>query len=149
MDAHDSGRDPCAGSNNLAGSVPVLVSLSGGNPALQPLAPLVELGHRKGYTFTLETQGSVPPALVWPRSTGSCSAQVAVVRRWRQTGRPSTTASRRRRKDRDASSRSWCSTTMITPMRAWRRTAIRLCQFTFRLVTLLRRWLPRPSWRKR
>ncbi len=44
---------------NLAGSVPVLVSLSGGNPALQPLAPLIELGQRKGYTFTLETQGSV------------------------------------------------------------------------------------------
>jgi 7-carboxy-7-deazaguanine synthase len=36
------------------------VSLSGGNPCLQPLAPLIELGHRKGYTFALETQGSVP-----------------------------------------------------------------------------------------
>lgn len=44
----------------LAGSVPVLVSLSGGNPALQPLASLIELGHRKGYTFALETQGSAP-----------------------------------------------------------------------------------------
>jgi 7-carboxy-7-deazaguanine synthase len=44
----------------LAGSVPVLVSLSGGNPALQPLAPLIALGHRKGHTFALETQGSVP-----------------------------------------------------------------------------------------
>jgi 7-carboxy-7-deazaguanine synthase len=47
---------------HLAGSVPVLVSLSGGNPAIQPLAPLIELGHRKGYTFALETQGSVPEA---------------------------------------------------------------------------------------
>ncbi|MBF9232891.1 7-carboxy-7-deazaguanine synthase QueE [Microvirga alba] len=45
---------------HLAGSTPVLVSLSGGNPALQPLAPLIEQGHRKGHTFALETQGSVP-----------------------------------------------------------------------------------------
>ncbi len=44
---------------HLAGPAPVLVSLSGGNPALQPLAPLVDLGNRKGLTFALETQGSV------------------------------------------------------------------------------------------
>ena len=44
---------------DLAGATPVLVSLSGGNPALQPLAPLIELGHGKGYSFALETQGSV------------------------------------------------------------------------------------------
>lgn len=54
---------------DLAGSVPVLVSLSGGNPALQPLASLIALGHQKGYTFALETQGSVPQpwfaALEW------------------------------------------------------------------------------------
>lgn len=43
----------------LAGSEPVLVSLSGGNPAIQPLAPTIELGRRKGYSFALETQGSV------------------------------------------------------------------------------------------
>lgn len=43
----------------LSGAVPVLVSLSGGNPALQPLAPLIELGRGKGYRFALETQGSV------------------------------------------------------------------------------------------
>ncbi|HZA02452.1 MAG TPA: 7-carboxy-7-deazaguanine synthase QueE [Hyphomicrobiaceae bacterium] len=43
---------------HLAG-VPVLVSLSGGNPALQPLEPLIDLGHRKGYQFALETQGSI------------------------------------------------------------------------------------------
>lgn len=53
----------------LAGSAPVVVTLSGGNPALQPLTPLIELGHRKGYTFALETQGSVPQpwfaALEW------------------------------------------------------------------------------------
>ncbi len=44
---------------DLAGSVAILVSLSGGNPAIQPLAPLIECGHRKGYTLALETQGSV------------------------------------------------------------------------------------------
>jgi 7-carboxy-7-deazaguanine synthase len=37
----------------------VLVSLSGGNPALQPLAPLIALGRRDGHRFALETQGSV------------------------------------------------------------------------------------------
>jgi 7-carboxy-7-deazaguanine synthase len=44
----------------LASNDSVLVTVSGGNPALQPLAPLIELGHAKGYTFALETQGSVP-----------------------------------------------------------------------------------------
>jgi organic radical activating enzyme len=44
---------------HLAGAVPVLVSLTGGNPALQPLAPLIVLGHQKGYRFALETQGSL------------------------------------------------------------------------------------------
>lgn len=43
----------------LSGTARVLVSLSGGNPALQPLAPLIEQGHQKGHTFALETQGSV------------------------------------------------------------------------------------------
>src|SRR5262249_53931375 len=45
-------------SDELAGNEPVLVTLSGGNPALQPLAPLIELGHAKGHKFALETQGS-------------------------------------------------------------------------------------------
>jgi 7-carboxy-7-deazaguanine synthase len=68
---------------DLAGSVPVLVSLSGGNPALQELAPLICLGHRRGYSFALETQASVPQpwfaALDWlmlspkPPSSGMAS----------------------------------------------------------------------------
>jgi 7-carboxy-7-deazaguanine synthase len=37
----------------------ILVTLSGGNPALQPLGGLLDLGHREGYEFALETQGSV------------------------------------------------------------------------------------------
>ncbi len=44
--------------DELAGGNPLLVTLSGGNPALQPLAPLITLGRRSGNTFALETQGS-------------------------------------------------------------------------------------------
>lgn len=43
----------------LSGGVPLLVSLSGGNPAIQPLAPLIARGRERGYRFALETQGSV------------------------------------------------------------------------------------------
>jgi 7-carboxy-7-deazaguanine synthase len=45
--------------NELAGGERVLVSLSGGNPALQPLAPLIALGRESGHSLALETQGSV------------------------------------------------------------------------------------------
>ena len=38
---------------------PLLVTLSGGNPALQPLGPLISLGKEHGYTFAIETQGTV------------------------------------------------------------------------------------------
>lgn len=43
----------------LSGNQPLVVTLSGGNPAIQPLAPLIELGHKHNYRFALETQGSV------------------------------------------------------------------------------------------
>ena len=43
----------------LSGHKPLMVSLSGGNPAIQPLKPLIDLGHAQGYRFALETQGSV------------------------------------------------------------------------------------------
>jgi organic radical activating enzyme len=43
----------------LTGGKPLVVSLSGGNPAIQPLGDLIDLGHSKGYNFALETQGSV------------------------------------------------------------------------------------------
>jgi 7-carboxy-7-deazaguanine synthase len=43
----------------LAGFRPLLVTLSGGNPVLQPLPDLIDLGHEAGYTFALETQGSI------------------------------------------------------------------------------------------
>lgn len=38
---------------------PILVTLSGGNPAIYELTELLTLGQAKGYTFAMETQGSV------------------------------------------------------------------------------------------
>jgi len=43
----------------LSGGKPLMVSLSGGNPAIQPLGGLIAHGHEQGYRFALETQGSV------------------------------------------------------------------------------------------
>ncbi|EHK77835.1 7-cyano-7-deazaguanosine (preQ0) biosynthesis protein QueE [Sinorhizobium meliloti CCNWSX0020] len=43
----------------LSGGEAVMVSLSGGNPAIQPFGDLIGRGHEKGYRFALETQGSV------------------------------------------------------------------------------------------
>ncbi len=44
----------------LSGDKPLMVSLSGGNPAIQPLGGLIKLGKSGGYKFALETQGSIP-----------------------------------------------------------------------------------------
>ena len=46
----------------LSGGVPLMVSLSGGNPAIQPLGDLIALGQKDSYRFGLETQGSVVSA---------------------------------------------------------------------------------------
>ncbi|WP_062763178.1 7-carboxy-7-deazaguanine synthase QueE [Falsirhodobacter sp. alg1] len=43
----------------LSGNKPIMVSLSGGNPAIQPFGPLIDMGHAEGYRFALETQGSI------------------------------------------------------------------------------------------
>jgi len=43
----------------LSGGKPIMVSLSGGNPAIQPLGDLIALGKIKDYSFALETQGSI------------------------------------------------------------------------------------------
>ncbi|MES0883733.1 7-carboxy-7-deazaguanine synthase QueE [Roseibium sp. SCP14] len=43
----------------LSGGKSLTISLSGGNPAIQPLGGLIELGRREGYRFALETQGSL------------------------------------------------------------------------------------------
>jgi 7-carboxy-7-deazaguanine synthase len=45
--------------DDLAGGHPVLVTLSGGNPAIRSLGPLIGLGRSHGHSFALETQGSV------------------------------------------------------------------------------------------
>lgn len=45
--------------DHLTGGRPMMVTLSGGNPAMQPLGPLLALGHKRGYRFALETQGSL------------------------------------------------------------------------------------------
>lgn len=44
--------------NRLSGGEPLLITLSGGNPALQPLDELLQLGHQQGHSFAMETQGS-------------------------------------------------------------------------------------------
>lgn len=46
----------------LSGGRPLMVTLSGGNPAIQPLGALIALGQEKGYSFTMETQGSIAQA---------------------------------------------------------------------------------------
>ena len=38
---------------------PILITLSGGNPAIQPLEALIDLGKPQGFTFAIETQGSI------------------------------------------------------------------------------------------
>lgn len=40
---------------------PILVTLSGGNPALHRLSPLIEAGHAVGHKFAIETQGTRLP----------------------------------------------------------------------------------------
>ena len=42
----------------LSGGQPILVTLSGGNPALHDLEPLLDLGRERGLTVALETQGT-------------------------------------------------------------------------------------------
>ncbi len=43
----------------LSGGQPITVSISGGNPAIQDFAPVIELGKASGYRFACETQGSI------------------------------------------------------------------------------------------
>jgi len=44
----------------LSGGEPLLITLSGGNPAIHPMEPLIDLGRENGYSFAVETQGSIP-----------------------------------------------------------------------------------------
>jgi 7-carboxy-7-deazaguanine synthase len=43
----------------LTGGTPLLVTLSGGNPAIQPLEGFIREGRARGYGFAMETQGTV------------------------------------------------------------------------------------------
>ncbi|MEK9845481.1 7-carboxy-7-deazaguanine synthase QueE [Thalassospira sp.] len=43
----------------LSGGKPILITLSGGNPAIQPLGALIAMGKQEGFTFAIETQGSI------------------------------------------------------------------------------------------
>ncbi|MDP2698693.1 7-carboxy-7-deazaguanine synthase QueE [Thalassospira sp.] len=43
----------------LSQDKPILITLSGGNPAIQPLGGLIARGKADGFTFALETQGSI------------------------------------------------------------------------------------------
>lgn len=43
----------------ITGGQPILITLSGGNPALQDLGNFIDLMKDDGYTFAMETQGSV------------------------------------------------------------------------------------------
>src|SRR5690606_15398261 len=52
-------REIVDGVLSLSGGQPILVTLSGGNPALAPLEELLEIGRARGLTFAMETQGSV------------------------------------------------------------------------------------------
>jgi 7-carboxy-7-deazaguanine synthase len=54
-----SPADILARVDELTGGHPTLVTVSGGNPALQPVGPLIAQGRGKGHRFALETQGSV------------------------------------------------------------------------------------------
>ena len=54
-----SSRDILDRIRQLSGDKPLMVSLSGGNPAIQPLGPLIRRGKAAGYHFAIETQGSV------------------------------------------------------------------------------------------
>jgi 7-carboxy-7-deazaguanine synthase len=44
---------------SLSKGYPMLVTLSGGNPAMQPLEELLSEGHLMEYSFALETQGTI------------------------------------------------------------------------------------------
>lgn len=44
---------------SLTDGAPILITLSGGNPAMYDFSALVKLGHAEGFTFAMETQGSM------------------------------------------------------------------------------------------
>jgi 7-carboxy-7-deazaguanine synthase len=53
----------------LSGGSRVLITLSGGNPAIHNFGPLIRAGHVRGHIFAIETQGTIAPA--WLREVGT------------------------------------------------------------------------------
>jgi 7-carboxy-7-deazaguanine synthase len=45
--------------NQLSHGNPLMITLSGGNPAIQDFSELIHLGQRQGYQFSMETQASI------------------------------------------------------------------------------------------
>ena len=54
-----SSEEVWAEAKRLSGDVPLVISLSGGNPAIQDFSGLIALGKVEGYRFACETQGPV------------------------------------------------------------------------------------------
>lgn len=52
-------EDILAKVDELTSGMPILITISGGNPAIQQLETLLNLGKAHGHTFSMETQGSV------------------------------------------------------------------------------------------
>jgi len=44
----------------LSNDQPLLVTFSGGNPAMYDMSGIIKLGRKLNYTFTMETQGDIP-----------------------------------------------------------------------------------------
>lgn len=73
-----SASDVMAKVQQLSHFQPMLITLSGGNPALQPLESLIDLGHQLGYRFAMETQGSVAQTLVCQIGCADLKSQSAI-----------------------------------------------------------------------
>lgn len=54
-----SAEEIMADVEKLSSGKPIMVTISGGNPAIQDCTKLIKLGHDKSYKFCIETQGSV------------------------------------------------------------------------------------------
>jgi 7-carboxy-7-deazaguanine synthase len=82
----------------LTGGVPVLITLSGGNPAIQPIGRLIALGKERNHRFAMETQGSVADVCFAELDWLVLSPQAALLRHDDRLGRVRRLPRRRRRR---------------------------------------------------
>ena len=115
----------------LSGGAPITVTVSGGNPALQPLGELLELGHARGHRFALETQGTRAPRMVERVRSSGFVAQTAVVGHGVFCSSSWPIASKRRARSRNRL-KSWFSTKPIFSSRAAFTRCIPMCRFICR-----------------